>query len=284
MDEFLRADGTRMPVSWTRSPLGGEEGQHVLVFHDATERREREARLRREAAGLRWAARIRDALAQGRFELLSQPICEVATRAVVSHELLLRMRDESGRLVGPGEFLPAAEEHRLMADIDAWVLRRAVAVAAAGAPVHVNLSAQSVGEERVLEALAGAVGESGVDPALLVVEVTETSLMRDASATAFLHRVRDTGCRLALDDFGTGYSGLERLTVAPFDALKIDISFVRGLLDDPAKESVVRAVVSLAADLGAVTVAEGVEDAATLERLGELGVGYAQGFLLGRPA
>jgi EAL domain-containing protein (putative c-di-GMP-specific phosphodiesterase class I) len=72
--------------------------------------------------------------------------------------------------------------------------------------------------------------------------------------------------------------------VAPFDALKIDISFVRGLLDDPAKESVVRAVVSLAADLGAVTVAEGVEDAATLERLGELGVGYAQGFLLGRPA
>jgi EAL domain-containing protein (putative c-di-GMP-specific phosphodiesterase class I) len=94
----------------------------------------------------------------------------------------------------------------------------------------------------------------------------------------------DEDCRLALDDFRTGCSGLERVTLVPVDALKIDISFVSGMLTDPAKESVVRAIVTLAADLGAVTVAEGVEDAPTLERLREPGVDYAQGFLLGRPA
>jgi diguanylate cyclase (GGDEF)-like protein/PAS domain S-box-containing protein len=283
-DEFLRADGTRMPVSWTRSPLGGEDGQHVIVFHDATERREREARLRREAEGLRWAARIRRALAQDRFELLAQPICDVRTGAVRSHELLLRLRDETGALVAPGRFLPAAEEHRLMGEIDVWVLRRAVEAAASGRSVHVNLSAQSVGDAAVLNALAEAIRDTAVDPSLIVIEVTETSLMRGASATMFLHRVRELGCGLALDDFGTGYSGLERVTLAPVDELKIDLSFVQGMLDDPAKESVVRAIVSLAGDLGAVTVAEGVEDAATLERLRELEVDLAQGLLLGRPA
>jgi predicted signal transduction protein with EAL and GGDEF domain len=140
-DEFARVDGTRLPVTWTSSSMaGGDEGDHVVVFHDATERRRREARLRREAEGLRWAARIRRALDDDLLELLAQPIVDLTTGATTHHELLLRLRDGTGGHVPPSAFLPAAEEHGLMLDLDTWVLRRAVDIAAAGRAVHVNLS------------------------------------------------------------------------------------------------------------------------------------------------
>jgi PAS domain S-box-containing protein len=284
-DEFTRADGTRLPVTWTSSPMAaGEPGDHVVVFHDATERRLREARLRHEAEGLRWAARLRRALDEGLLELFAQPIVDLARGTVTHHELLLRLRDGAGGHVPPQEFLPAAEEHGLMLDLDTWVLRRAVEVAAGGRPVHVNLSAQSVGEPAVLRTLAQALAVCDVAPGHIIIEITETALTRgDADLAAFFGRLRELGCGVALDDFGTGYNGFSRVKELPVDVLKIDQQFVRDLLDDPASAGVIRAIAGLAADLGIPAVAEGIGDAATLERLRELGVQLGQGFHLGLP-
>ena len=282
-DEFLRADGTLMAVSWSRSPLAASDGDHVVVFHDARERRAREQRLRREAEGLRWAERIRRALDRTSFVLAAQPIVDLASDRVVSHELLLRLCEADGRLIGPDRFLPAAEEHDLMPVVDGWVLSRAAEIVARGHAIHVNLSASSVGDERVTGALRAALARTGADPGRLVLEVTETTVLDEGDARDAVEGLRALGCRVALDDFGTGYSGLQRVTVAPIDAIKIDRSFVQGLLTDPAKDSVVRAMVSLAAGLDATVVAEGVEDQVTLDRLRALGITHAQGFWLGRP-
>ena len=282
----MRGDGSTLPVTWTSSPLSGEdETGHVIVFQDATERRDRERRLEREAEGLRWATRIRRALDGDELELFAQPIMDLRTGAVTHHELLLRLRDGAGGHIAPGEFLPAAEEHGLMADLDVWVLRRAVELAAEGRALHVNLSSQSIGDRGVLDALSEALEDAAVDPRQIIVEVTETAVMASGGdARGFLRWLREMGCGIALDDFGTGYNSFARVKDLPTDVLKIDRQFVADLLENPASVSVVRAMVLLAGDLGVATVAEGIEDEATLERLRELGVESGQGFHLGRPA
>jgi EAL domain-containing protein (putative c-di-GMP-specific phosphodiesterase class I) len=210
---------------------------------------------------------------------------DLATGAVVDHELLIRLRGADGGLIAPGAFLPAAERFELMGDIDAWVLEQAVAHAASGRSVHLNVSAQSIGDACVVGALGRALAETGADGRLLTLELTETALVRDGRRAArFALSARAFGCRVALDDFGSGYNGFARIKQLSVDILKIDQLFVRDLLQSPASQSVVKAIVSLARDLGIRTVGEGVEDAATLERLRELGVDQAQGYHLGRPA
>ncbi len=282
-DVFVRANGSPLPVGWTSAPLAGGDAR-VVIFRDATARREQEERLRREADGLRCAARIRQALDAGRFALVAQPIVDLASGAVTHQELLIRMRDGHA-LVPPSAFLPAAEEHGLMPDIDAWVLEQGVAEAARGRSVHLNLSAQSIGHPTVLATLRRALASTGADPALVTVELTETALTRDGEGAIVLaERLHALGCRLVLDDFGTGYNSLSRLKGLAVDGLKIDLQFVRDLLEHGGSESVVKAIVTLAADLGVPTVAEGVEDEQTAARLRALGVTAAQGYLFGAPA
>ncbi len=296
-DRFRRVDGTPMAVAWSADSLtarptaaagqdliGAPAGGRVVVFRDVTERWAREQRQQREAEGLRWATRIREALDQDCFVLHAQPIVELATGDVVDRELLLRLRQDGG-LAGPGEFLPAAEEHGLMRDIDIWVTQQAVGYAAAGVPVHFNLSGQSITDITLLKELRLALDRTAADPRLLTIELTETALLDDVEwAGAFARHVKNLGCRIALDDFGAGYNGFARVRHIPADLLKIDRQFVSDVLVNPVSEGVVRAVVALADNLGAETVGEGVEDEATQVRLAELGVKYAQGYHLGRPA
>ena len=214
-----------------------------------------------------------------------QPRPDIATRAVVRHELLIRMLDDSGNLIMPGRFLPAAEKYGLVADIDRWMLGQAVELAAEGHAVAVNLSAYSVAAPRLLSDYLAALRRTGADPSLIVVELTETALLEDGPAAERLIKgIRAAGSHLAIDDFGTGYGGFTYLKQLPFDFLKIDAEFVRDLTANAASQHVVRALVSLAKGFGQQTIAEGVEDEHTLAMLGELGVDFAQGYVIARPA
>jgi EAL domain-containing protein (putative c-di-GMP-specific phosphodiesterase class I) len=210
---------------------------------------------------------------------------DLASGEIVQHELLIRMKDPEGRLVPPGLFLPVAEEHGLIADIDRWVIREAAGLAGRGHAIEVNISAESLAQPGLLELVQSELQRSGADPALVVFELTETALLRsEETAKAFIEGIGALGCHLALDDFGTGYGGFTYLKRFPVDYLKIDIEFVRDLPRDVASQHVVHAVVNLARDFGQKTVAEGVEDAETLAMLRAFGVDYAQGYFLGRPA
>jgi len=283
---FMRRDGTELPTSYTAAPLVTSEGLEgcVIVFTDATVRQAEQRELRRKLEALSWAGRVQDALREERFVLYAQPILDLATDEVVQHELLLRMREPNGDIVGPGSYLQIAEEHNLIGDIDRWVIRRASHLAARGLPVELNVSGRSISDPELITHIEDCLQQSGADPALMVFEITETALVSDEEAGRhFVQRVHELGCKLALDDFGTGYGGFTYLKQLPVDYLKIDIEFVRDLRTSQASLHVVEAVVNLARGFGMHTVAEGVEDAETLSLLKTLGVDYAQGYHIARP-
>ncbi|HEX5927137.1 MAG TPA: EAL domain-containing protein [Baekduia sp.] len=283
---FIRRDGTELPTSYTAAPLVTSEGPEgcVIVFTDATVRQAEQRELRRKLEALSWAGRVQDALREERFVLYAQPILDLATDEVVQHELLLRMREPNGEIVGPGSYLQIAEEHNLIGDIDRWVIRRASRLAARGLPVELNVSGGSISDPELITHIEACLQETGADPALMVFEITETALVCDEEAGRhFVQRVHELGCKLALDDFGTGYGGFTYLKQLPVDYLKIDIEFVRDLRTSEASLHVVEAVVNLARGFGMHTVAEGVEDAETLSLLKTLGVDYAQGYHIARP-
>ena len=285
-DVFVRRDGTELPVTYTSSPFitaDGVQGR-VVVFSDISARKAEEERVRLELASFAWVDRIRAALDQGTLWLAAQPIVEIATRTVIQHELLLRMRDERGRTIQPGRFLPAAEASGLIRDIDHWVLGEALALAGRGHAIELNLSASSLGDPDLFGFVRGLLDRESVDTSLVVFELTETALLEhEAVAQTFIERVSEIGCRVALDDFGTGYGGFTYLKRLPVHYLKIDREFVRDLDDNEASRHVVEAVVALARGFGQETIAEGVEQESTLRLLAEMGVDSAQGYALGRP-
>jgi PAS domain S-box-containing protein len=285
-DVFTCSDGRALPVQYTASPFVTEDGVEgcAVVFEDITDRKAREQSMEGGEETLAWIGRIKEALADDRFVLYEQPIVELSSGDVVQRELLLRMREPTGDVVGPGCFLPVAEQYGLIGEIDRWVIGRATEIAAAGDSVQLNLSASTTGDPSVLDAIEHNLARTGVDPNSLVFEITETALITDeAAAKAFADRVHALGCKLALDDFGTGYGGFTYLKRFPVDLLKIDIEFVRDLPTNPDSKHVVEAVVALAQAFGLQTVAEGVEDAATLQLLRALGVDFAQGYHIARP-
>jgi PAS domain S-box-containing protein len=285
---FVRPDGTRRAVYSRMRVVADGDGAprvFVVVSVDVTER---EQRVQAELERLAWVTRVQAALAEDRFVLHAQPIIDLASGEVVQRELLLRMRPpddwDDQSLIAPSTFLAAAEQHGLIGDIDRWVIERAAALAAAGISVELNVSGPSVSDPTLPEHIAGALTRTGADPRMLTFEITETTLVSDEEAArAFVERMHALGCRIALDDFGTGYGTFTYLKQLPIDYLKIDIEFVRDLVDEPASRNVVEAIVSLARSFGLSTVAEGVEDEKTIELLRALGVDYAQGFHVGRP-
>lgn len=283
---FICKDGRELPVKVTSSAFIAEDGRpgFVVVFSDISEQKTKERKLRSKLDRMSWVGPIREALHEDRFVLHAQPIIDLVTRQIVQHELLIRMVDPHGALVPPGHFLPSAEEYGLIIDLDTWVVERAAALASQGHPVQLNVSAKSVGHPSFIPRFAETLSQSGADPSLIVVELTETALLRnEATAETFVSAIRGLGCKLALDDFGTGYGGFTYLKRLPVDCLKIDMEFVRDLADNPASQFVVNAVVRLAKSFGQLTTAEGVEDERSLTLLQEFGVDRAQGFHIARP-
>jgi EAL domain-containing protein (putative c-di-GMP-specific phosphodiesterase class I) len=235
-----------------------------------------------------WLARLRRALHAGAFGVHYQPIISLRDGRVSHHEALVRLLDDSGGdPVSPGCFLPAAERHGLVGDIDRAVLELVLARLARAGPdavVAVNLSALSVIEPGMLAHIDSRLRHHRVSPAQLILEVTETASISDMPrARGFCASARALGCAIALDDFGAGFGAFHYLKHLPFDHLKIDGAFVRALPSSAHDQLVVQALVGLARGMGRTTIAEYVEDARTLELVAEYGVDYAQGFHVGRP-
>jgi PAS domain S-box-containing protein len=285
-DVFVRRDGTHLPVSYTAIPFSADAGIEgcIVIFEDITERKAEERRIARDREKLAWAVRLREALAEDRLELYSQPIVDCADGRVVQQELLLRLHDPELGVVGPGDFLPIAEELGLIGEIDRWVIRRAAEIAGEHGAVEVNVSARSIADPHLVDHIEHAIARAGISPSELVFEITETAVIGDEQAArVFVERLHRLGCRVALDDFGTGYGTFTSLKHLAIDVLKIDVEFVRDLRHDPSNQTVVETVVSLAKAFGQTTVGEGVEDQETFELLAALGVDHAQGYHLGRP-
>jgi PAS domain S-box-containing protein len=288
-DIFIRRDGSELPVAYTAAPFATDDGVEgcVIVFKDITGRKAAAATVKRDLEKLGWVDRIQAALSEERFVLHAQPIIDLRTGNVVQCELLMRMRsaENSGELIAPGAFLPVAEEYGLITEIDRWVIDRSAEIAAAGQSVQVNVSARSISDPSLVDYINHALARTGADPATMVFEITETTLVSDGpAARAFVERLHELGCQVALDDFGTGYGGFTYLKQLPVDYLKIDIEFVRDLRESAASCNVVRGIVNLAHGFGLKTIGEGVEDQQTLDLLREFGVDYAQGYHIGRPS
>jgi diguanylate cyclase (GGDEF)-like protein/PAS domain S-box-containing protein len=270
-----------------------------IAMYDAKEAgRNRATRSEREDGGpgrhvsrLSWLERIRNALAEDRFELHAQPIVPIGgADGPPAFELLLRMRSDAGELLPPATFLPIAERFDLIGAIDRWVVGRAVALVRrehdAGRPVtlSVNLSGRTMGDAAFAGWLEALLTDTPVPPSRLIVEITETAAIVNLErARALADTLRRLGCLLALDDFGAGFASFSYLKHLCFDLLKIDGEFVRGVRDNPTDRLVIEAVVAIARGLGTPSLAEFVGDSDTLDAVRALGVDYAQGFHVGRP-
>ena len=285
---YVRPDGSEVWASISVVSVRDPNGSVDVLFGqmvDITDRKAREAELNAQLDEIAGLGEIRRAFAEDRFELHAQPIVDLATGATVQRELLIRMRATDGSLIPPGDFLPAAEKYGAILDIDRWVIGQGAELAGRGIDVEINISAASIGDTGLIALIERELERTGADPSRLVFEITETALIEHTDiAVALAERLRTLGCRFALDDFGSGYGGFHYLKHLPMDFLKIDREFVRDAMSSEGDQHVIRAIVGLAQGFGLQTIAEGVEDEATLELLREFGVDHAQGFHLGRPA
>jgi diguanylate cyclase (GGDEF)-like protein/PAS domain S-box-containing protein len=236
---------------------------------------------------------LRRAIETGQLLLHYQPIILLGSGQMVGVEALLRWRRPDGTLVLPNEFVPVAEETGLIHPIGRWVLHeacdqlsrwRAELPQAAGLSMSVNVSARQLQDPSLVSDVTSALQHAALDPASLVLELTETVMAENLeAATETLQALRWMSVRLAMDDFGTGYSSLSSLSQLPLDILKIDQSFVSRLDRDAEGRAIVYAIMSLAGALGVRVTGEGIETPEQLSALVELGCQYGQGYLLGEP-
>lgn len=235
---------------------------------------------------------LRRALARGEFEMHYEPQVTLQTGEVFGVEALIRWRHPERGLVSPAEFLSIAEETGLIVPIGYWTLHTACREAAAlqkrlaqRLTVAVNLSPKQFAHSELMQNVQSALAHSGLAAELLVLEITEGALMANSDETMDkLHALRGMGIEIAVDDFGTGYSSLSYITRFPIDLLKIDRSFVRDIIDDPADAAVARAIIAMAHGLGIKVIAEGVETMEQLTFLRERTCDAAQGHYIGRGA
>jgi EAL domain-containing protein (putative c-di-GMP-specific phosphodiesterase class I) len=227
------------------------------------------------------------------FRLQYQPTMCLETGRPILVEALVRWEHPTRGLVAPDQFIPVAEDTRLIVPIGGWVLRQACQDLAAWRRQHpsladmqvsVNLSACQFADDDLVATVASALADSGLDPAALWLEITETVVMDGVESTIeTLDALKALGVHLSIDDFGTGYSSLSYLKRFPIDVLKIDRSFVDGFGTDAEDEAIVTAVVRLAQALGLETVAEGIENTQQLAGMIELGCNAGQGYYFAKP-
>lgn len=239
---------------------------------------------------LREKERIQNALSNNRFEPWFQPILDLKDNRVHHYEALARMYDTDGSLVMPGGFIETAEKFGLINAIDMAITKKAMARQARSrreTPMSfgMNLSGKNLGDAEFLSFLRNAIQETGADPGSLIFEITETAAVHDLDkAIRFLTDLRQLGCHFALDDFGVGFNSFLYLRELAVDYIKIDGSFIRKLHENANDRLFVKAIVEVARGLGIKTIAEFVENNEILNILRELGVDYAQGYAIGKPA
>lgn len=248
----------------------------------------------RRVGELQWIQQIHRAFESGRFRLYHQRIVPLGRQQTPPMaEIFIRMLSERGESVPTASFIAAAERYHLISTLDRWVVRESLALMAAAdrdeadvpETFSVNLSGQSLGEDGFLDATQEALESCGIDPRRVCFEITETAAIAHLpSALRFISALRAQGCRFVLDDFGSGFSSFAYLKNLPVDFLKIDASFIHQLATDPIQRALVESIQQIGRVLGMQTIAEGVEDQETLDVLTDLGVDFAQGFLLHRPS
>ncbi len=301
----LEAHGQRIGVTASIGvalfPLHAQDSVTLLVRADQAMYRAKERRDRasvfdwgeNDEAGLPlrrpWEQRIRDALEVDGFVFEFQPISDFDGH-VLQWEALIRLVDENGELIAPGNFIEAAERSGLIHDIDRWVVGNAVDVIARRrnmgeeVTLEVNLGAAALNDRALLPFIRAELDRSAIDPRQLIFEITETAAIADLDAAReFIIDLKRLGCRFALDDFGAGFSSLSALRRLPVDYLKIDGSFIRNLAEDPINQALVRSIVQMARALKKQTIAEFVTSAETLAILRGLGVNLVQGYYVGMP-
>ena len=248
--------------------------------------------LMRRRREMQWAARINNALEEDRFELFRQTIQPLQEDEEGAHyEILLRMRDESGSIIAPGLFIEAAERYTITPSIDRWVIRNAFRWLVSEADERerlalcsINLSGQSLGDEKFLPFVIDQFQISGIDATRICFEITETAAIASYSqANRFINALKELGCKFALDDFGTGLSSFGYLKHFPVDFLKIDGSFVKEILHDPIDREMVRSINEIGHLTGKRTIAEFAENEEIITMLRGMGIDYAQGYGVSEP-
>jgi diguanylate cyclase (GGDEF)-like protein/PAS domain S-box-containing protein len=230
------------------------------------------------------------ALALGQFFLLYQPIFDLDSVAIRGVEALIRWQHPSRGVISPDDFIPVLEDSGMIVEVGRWVLDEACAQAASwhrsghATTMSVNVSMRQLESDILVDHVSAALAASGLEPQSLIIEVTESTLMKDANATVSrLRKLKDLGVMIAIDDFGTGYSSMAYLRQFPVDVLKIDRSFVAEMDGTPDSAALIHTLVELGRTLGLVTLAEGIEDHSQLEGLRQELCDRGQGFIFSRP-
>jgi diguanylate cyclase (GGDEF)-like protein/PAS domain S-box-containing protein len=254
---------------------------------------ENDIELMRRRRETQWAARISAALDEGRFELYRMPIMPLQSKEEGEHyEILVRMRDEAGKIISPDHFIAAAERYNITPAIDRWVIENTLRWLVSEADERerllmcaINLSGQSLGDDKFLPFVIEQFQKSGLDATKICFEITETAAVASFSqANRFIKSLKELGCKFSLDDFGTGLSSFGYLKHFPVDYLKIDGSFVRGILTDPIDREMVRSINEIGHLTGKLVIAEFAENQEIIQTLASLGVDYAQGYGIAQPS
>lgn len=237
-----------------------------------------------------WAARIKDAIENDQFCLACQPIMELKSGEILRQEVLLRLKDENGNLILPAGFLSSAERFGLIRAIDKWVVNKSIEYLGVqlkkNPKLHfsINLSAESVGDQTILDIITNSLLKHEVPPTAVTFEITETVAIANLdAAVGFLNQLREHGCQTALDDFGVGYSSFAYLKDLPVDFVKIDGSFVRDIHRDKLQLAMVRSMNEIAHAMGKYTIAEFVHNEECMNILKEVKVDFIQGYHIGGP-
>ncbi|WP_268797340.1 EAL domain-containing protein [Pseudomonas huanghezhanensis] len=272
--------------------MAKEKGRNrVQVYHDD------DSDLSTRFGEMVWIQRLHMALEENRFCLYSQEIAALGCNADTHNghvEILLRLRDESGRMILPDSFIPAAERYGMMTTLDRWVVQNVFKIISDClsdehrqgplAVCAINLSGSSIGDDAFLEYLRQQFQLYAIPPELICFEITETSAIANlGSAIRFINELKGLGCRFSLDDFCAGMSSFAYLKHLPVDFLKIDGSFVKDMLDDPINRAMVEVINHIGHVMGKKTIAEFVESPQIEQALLEIGVDYAQGYVIERP-
>jgi PAS domain S-box-containing protein len=285
-DESIQLGAETISVVTQRFPLHDFAGEVTGLATIRTDITHRKKALQAIADRDSWRDLVASAIADKRLLAYAQPIIDIATREIVAQELLVRLSvAQTAEITTPEHFLPQCERYHLMPVIDRYMIGQAIGLARGGMQVSVNIAGQTIGDDAAMSEITQMLTAAGTDVRSKVIfEITETTAVASpAMAKAFSTGMRRLGCRVALDDFGTGYGTFTELRYLALYSLKIDQIFVKNMLEDLEDERVVKTIISVARNYGLTTIAEGVESEAVLERLAELGVDRAQGYLFGKP-
>ncbi len=288
--EISRESGTLeelLAAADTACYVAKKQGTGRVVVYSA-----RDEALARHTGEIQWLQRLQGALKENRFHLYHQVIVQApGVTGGPAMEVLVRLRDESGHELPPVEFIRAAERYRLMGLVDRWVVQTTLAALGRGAipvpadrSVAINISGQTLGDVQFLEFVVDCLDSTGVAPAQVCFEITESAVVANLDhARRFIGVLHGMGCQFALDDFGSGVGSFSNLKNLPLDYLKIDGSFMRNLARDAVNQTMVTAMIKLARTLNFKVIAEQVEDSAALDAARRIGVDYLQGYAIGRP-